>query len=180
MFVFCSAWDDLYGSVSQVAIDEEHTSLQTFIHKSEFTALQKVSENAYKLVLISLNFSSFEFRTSEFPAPWFTFSLYSGFWLYLIILGLNFYPFFFLIKGFLLFFEKVFYFIDCRLRVIRLVFADLENVLGFCRPVGAVVRDTAGGAGGLGLDSRADQIGLSVACDSSPLRRFFEAVLPWR
>ena len=44
-------------------------------------------------------------------------------------------------------------------------------------PVSSVVKLVVIGAGGLALDSRADQIGLNVANGSPPLRRFFGAVL---
>ena len=48
------------------------------------------------------------------------------------------------------------------------------------RPVIAVVKDIAIGAGGLGFDSRAGQIGHSVANILPSLLRFFGAVLSRR
>ena len=48
------------------------------------------------------------------------------------------------------------------------------------RPVDVVVRDMAAGAGGLGFDYRAVQIGHSVVNGSPPLRCFFGAALPRR
>nr|CAB3237194.1 ATP-dependent RNA helicase DDX54 [Phallusia mammillata] len=42
------AWDSLYGSVAQVVIDEERSTLASIAKNSELQALQKVSENAYK------------------------------------------------------------------------------------------------------------------------------------
>ena len=44
--------------------------------------------------------------------------------------------------------------------------------------IGVVVIDIAIGAGGLGFDSRAAQIGRNVANVAPPLRGFFGAVLP--
>ena len=44
---------------------------------------------------------------------------------------------------------------------------------------GRVVKDIAVGSEGLGLDYRAGRIGHSVANGSSPLQRFFGAVLLW-
>ena len=55
-----------------------------------------------------------------------------------------------------------------------------ENFLQPYRPVGVVVKDTAGGAGGWGFDSRTGKIQHSIAIGSPPLRRFFGAVLPLR
>ena len=48
------------------------------------------------------------------------------------------------------------------------------------RPVGVVVKDVLIGAGGVGFDSRASQIGLGVANGSPSLPRFFGAALPRR
>ena len=45
--------------------------------------------------------------------------------------------------------------------------------------VGVVIDDIAISAGGLWFDSRADQIGHSVAKGSLLQRRFFGAALPW-
>ena len=55
-----------------------------------------------------------------------------------------------------------------RLNIMSLLFVN--------RPVSSVVNYIAIGAGGLGFDSRADQIGRSIANGSPPLRRFFGIV----
>ena len=47
-------------------------------------------------------------------------------------------------------------------------------------PVISVFKPIFIGAGGLWLDSRAGLFESSVAIGSPPLRRFFEAALPWR
>ena len=49
-----------------------------------------------------------------------------------------------------------------------------------CRLVGVVIGDTANGARGLWFDSRAGQIGNSVANGSPPLRCYFEIASPQR
>ena len=59
---------------------------------------------------------------------------------------------------------------------VRLKYFKLLFII-FDRPVSLVVKGTAVGAGGLGFNFRAGQIGHSVANGSPPLRCFFRAVL---
>ena len=60
-----------------------------------------------------------------------------------------------------------------------LAFGFVIGRFGFAdRSVGVMFTDIAIGAVGLGFDSRAGQVGHCVAHGS--LRRFLEAVLPWR